>query len=403
MKIAYFDCFSGISGNMILGALIDAGLDLKELELELRKLRISGFELHAERTERQGISGTKFKVEISERQVERHLKDITQLIDQSDLSDAVKELSNKIFKQLASIEAKIHNKGVEEIHFHEVGGLDSIIDVIGSVVGIKKLGIDAVWSSKIHVGTGFVECQHGVLPVPAPATLELLKGIPIYSRAIATELVTPTGACILKNLSRSFGVMPEMKVEKIGYGAGTKDLKIPNLLRVYVGETSDGEYDKDEVILVETNIDDMNPELFDYACEMLLNQGALDVFMTSILMKKNRPATMLSVLAPPDRMDRILSTIFAETTTLGVRIHRVERKKLVRETISVRTRFGEIKVKVSRVGEQIQNVAPEYEECKEMAIRQNVPLREVYDEVRWTAQKALSERKKPHGLFSPGS
>jgi uncharacterized protein (TIGR00299 family) protein len=273
--------------------------------------------------------------------VERHLKDIIKLIDQSDLSDDVKGLSKKMFKQLATIEAKIHNKSIEEIHFHEVGGSDSIIDVIGSAAGIKKLGIDAVYSSKIHVGTGFVDCQHGVLPVPAPATLELLKGIPIYSRRVETELVTPTGACILKNLSRSFGIMPVMKVEKIGYGAGTKNLEIPNLLRVYVGEAGDGEYDKDEAILIETNLDDMNPELFDYACEMLLKQGALHVFMTPIFMKNNRPATMLSVLTTPDRLDKIFSAIFAETTTLGVRIHRLERKKLVREIIPVKTRFGE--------------------------------------------------------------
>ena len=394
MKIAYFDCFSGISGDMILGALIDAGLDLKELDLELSKLKISGFKLKAEKTEKLGISGTKFIVDVTEHHVERHLKDIIKIVDESNLSDDVKDLSKRIFKELATVEAKIHNRSTEEIHFHEVGGLDSIIDVIGSVAGIKKLGIDAVFSSKLHVGTGFVECQHGNLPVPAPATLELLKGIPIYSRGIKTELVTPTGACILKNLSGSFEVMPEMKVKEIGYGAGTKDLEIPNLLRIYVGETDGGEYDKDEAILVETNLDNMNPELFDYASEMLLKQGALDVFMTPIFMKKTRPATMLSVLTPPNRLDRIISIIFSETTTLGVRIHRLERKKLIREVVPVKTRFGEIKVKVGKVGEQIKNIAPEYEECRKMAIKQNIPLKEVYDEARGAAQKALIERHK---------
>lgn len=394
MKIAYFDCFSGISGDMILGALIDAGLDSKELESELGKLKISGFKLRMEKTVRKGISGTKFSVDINERHVERHLKDIIEIVDQSDLGDEVKNLSKKIFKELARVEAKIHNKNIEEIHFHEVGGLDSIIDVIGSVIGIKKLSIEAVYSSKVHVGTGFVECEHGTIPVPAPATLELLKGIPIYSKGIKAELVTPTGACILKTLSKSFGVVPEMKVRKIGYGAGSRDLEIPNLLRVYIGETNNGEYEKDEVILIETNLDNMSPELFDYTCETLLKQGVLDVFMTPIFMKKTRPATMLSVLTTPDKLDKAISIIFAETTTLGVRIQRVERKKLVRGIISVKTRFGEIKVKVSKIGKQIKNIAPEYENCKEIAIKQQIPLKDVYDEARGAAQKMLFEEKK---------
>ena len=394
MKIAYFDCFSGISGDMILGALIDAGLDLKELDLELRKLKISGFKLKAEKTEKLGISGTKFKVDVTEHHVERHLKDMIEIVDQSELSDDVKILSKKIFKELATVEAKIHNKNIEEIHFHEVGGLDSVIDVIGSLIGIKKLGIEGVHSSKVHVGTGFVECEHGTIPVPAPATLELLKEIPIYSEGIRAELVTPTGACILKTLSKSFGVMPEMKMKKIGYGAGSRDLEIPNLLRVYIGETNPCEYEEDEVILIETNLDDMSPELLDYTCGMLLKQGVLDVFMTPIFMKKTRLATMLSVLATSDKLEEALSIIFKETTTLGVRIQRLERKKLVREVISVKTKFGEIRVKVSKVGEQIKNIAPEYEDCKEIASRQQIPLKDVYDEARGSAQKMLFVEKK---------
>ncbi|MCK4428120.1 MAG: nickel pincer cofactor biosynthesis protein LarC [candidate division Zixibacteria bacterium] len=394
MKIAYFDCFSGISGDMILGALVDAGLDSKELESELGKLKISGFKLRMEKTIRKGISGTKFSVDINEHRVERHLKDIIEIVDQSDLGDEVKNLSKKIFKELATVEAKIHNKSIEEIHFHEVGGLDSIIDVIGSVIGIKKLGIEAVYSSKVHVGTGFVECEHGTIPVPAPATLELLKGMPIYSRGIQAELVTPTGACILKTLSKSFGVMPEMKVGEIGYGAGSRGLEIPNLLRVYIGETNPREYEKDEVILIETNLDNMSPELFDYTCEMLLKQGVLDVFMTPIFMKKTRPATMLSVLATPDKLEEALSIIFTETTTLGVRIQGLERKKLERGIISVKTRFGEIKVKVSKIGKQIKNIAPEYEDCKKIAIKQQIPLKDVYDEARRAAQKMFLDENR---------
>ena len=389
MKIAYFDCFSGVSGDMILGALIDAGLNLQELESELGKLKISGYKIKAQKAVRKGISGIKFSIDIIEQNMERRLKDIVEIIDQSDLSDNIKDLSKKIFKELATVEAKIHNKNIEEIHFHEVGGLDSIIDVIGSLIGIKKLGIEAIYSSKIHVGTGFVECQHGVIPIPAPATLELLKEISIYSKGIEAELTTPTGAAILKTLSRSFGVMQEMKVKKIGYGAGSRELEIPNLLRVYVGETNDGGYEKDEVILIETNIDNMNPEFFDYASEMLLKQGALDVFMTPIFMKKARPATMLSVLTMSDKLDKILSTIFTETTTLGVRINRLERKKLTREIIGVNTRFGEIKVKVSRIGKQIKNIAPEYEDSREIAVKQKIPLKDVYDEARKVAREIL--------------
>ena len=394
MRVAYFDCFSGASGDMILGALIDAGLDLEELESELGRLKVSGYKIKAERAIRKGISGIKFSVDVTEQDVERRLEDIIEIIDQSDLDDDVKNLSKKILVELAAIEAKIHNKNVEDICFHEVGGLDSIIDLIGSLIGIRKLGIEAIYSSKIHVGTGFVECRHGILPIPAPATLELLKDIPIYSKGIEAELTTPTGAAILKTVTKGFGVMPEMKVEKIGYGAGSRDLEIPNLLRIYIGETSDEKYEEDEVILVETNIDDINPEFFDYVSESLLRKGSLDVFMTPIFMKKNRLGTMLSILTTLDKLDEILSTIFTETTTLGVRIHRLERKKLAREIISVGTRFGDIKVKMGKFRGQIKNISPEYENCKEIAVKQGIPLKDVYDEAKEAARRALFERKR---------
>ena len=394
MKIAYFDCFSGVSGDMILGALVDAGLDIRELESELGKLKISGYRIKAEKTTRRGISGTKFSVDVTERNARRILKDIIEIIDQSGLDADIKEPSKEAFKELAKVEAKIHNKSIEEIHFHEVGGLDSIIDVIGSFIGIKKLGIEATYSSKVHVGTGFLECRHGVLPVPAPATLAMLKGIPIYSKGVEAELATPTGVCILKTLCKSFGIMPEMKVEKVGYGAGSRELEIPNLLRVYVGEASEGEYEKDEVILIETNIDNMNPELLAYASEILLKQGVLDVFMTPIFMKKNRPGTMLSVLTTRDKLDEALSTVFTEITTLGVRIHRLERKKLSRDIISVETRFGEIKVKIGKIGNQIKNIAPEYESCREIAVKHGIPLKEMYDEAKEAARKVLSVEER---------
>jgi uncharacterized protein (TIGR00299 family) protein len=394
MKIAYFDCFAGVSGDMILGALVDAGLDMRELKSGLGKLKISGYKIKSEKTTRGGISGTKFSVDIIEQRVKRSLKDIIEIIDQSDLDDDIKDLSRRTFKELAMVEAKIHGKSVDEVHFHEVGGLDSIIDVIGSFIGVKKLGVKATYSSKIHVGAGFVECQHGILPVPVPATLEMLKGVPIYSKGIQAELATPTGVCVLKTLSKSFGIMPEMRVEKVGYGAGGRDLEIPNLLRVYVGEANKEEYERDQVAVIETNIDNMNPELLAYASEIVLKQGALDVFMTPIFMKKNRPGTMLSVLTTEDKLDDILSTIFRETTTLGVRIHRSERKKLSREIMSLSTRFGEIRVKIGKIGNQITGIAPEYESCKQIAVRRQIPLKDVYDEAKEAARKlALKEKR----------
>ena len=393
MKVAYFDCFSGISGDMILGALVDAGLDIRELESELGKLKISGYKVRAEKTARKGISGTKVSVNITEQNVERGLKDIIEIVERSELDDDIKGLSKKTFQELATIEAKIHGKGIEEIHLHEVGGLDSIIDVVGSFIGVKKLGIEAIYASKIHVGSGFIESRHGVLPVPAPATLAILKGIPIYSRGIEAELATPTGVCVLKTLSKSFGIMPEMRVEKIGYGAGSRELEIPNLLRVFIGESSAEEYEADEVVVVETNIDNMNPELLAYASEALLKQGAIDVFMTPVFMRKNRPGTILSVLTTQEKLDEILSVMFAETTTLGVRLHRLERKKLSREVVSVKTRFGEVEVKIAKIGDQVKNIAPEYESCKEIAVKRGIPLKDVYDEAKEAARKALFEKK----------
>ncbi len=390
MQIAYFDCFSGISGDMILGALIDAGLDLHQLNEELKKLKMGGYTLNAKKTTRRGIAGTRFSVDADNDHVERHLKDIEKILDHSDLGEDIKDRSKAIFRELADVEAMIHNKNPGEVHFHEIGGLDSIIDIVGSLLGLKLLGIETVYASRIPVGTGFVECDHGTLPLPAPAALELLKGIPIYASGIEMELVTPTGIVILKHVAKSFGVIPEMRIHQIGYGAGSRDLNIPNLLRVWIGESKEKrEYEEDEVILVETNIDDMNPEFFGYTSEKLLERGAFDVFMTPIFMKKNRPGTLFSVLISPDTLDEMLSIIFAETTSLGIRIHRLERKKLPREILTVDTTFGCVRVKVSRVGEEIRNISPEYEDCKEIAATQGIPLRKVYEDAKTAVRKLL--------------
>jgi len=388
MRIAYFDCFSGVSGDMILGALIDAGADLHKLESELGKLKISGFTLKAEKTTRKGISGTRFFVDADHSHAERHLTDIERIMDNSGLADDIKAKAKAIFRDLAEVEAKIHNTNPGDVHFHEIGGLDSIVDVVGSLIVMKMLGIETMYASRIPVGTGFVECDHGVLPLPAPATLELLKGIPVYASSIDKELVTPTGIAILKHVVQSFGTIPEMKIERIGYGAGSRDLKIPNLLRVWIGETEvKQEYEQDEVILIETNIDNMNPEILGYALERLLERGALDVFMTPIFMKKNRPGTLLSILITPDKLDETISIIFAETHSLGRRFQRLERRKLPRELITVETSFGPVRVKVSDTGMEGRILSPEYEDCREIAARLGVPLRKVYEVAQAAAEK----------------
>lgn len=392
MRIAYFDCFSGVSGDMILGALIDAGADLNKLESELGKLKISGFTLKAEKTTRKGLSGTRFFVDADHSHAERHLSDIETIMDNSGLADDIKARAKSIFRDLAEVEAKIHNTNPGDVHFHEIGGLDSIVDVVGSLIVMKMLGIETMYASRIPVGTGFVECDHGVLPLPAPATLELLKGIPVYASSIDKELVTPTGIAILKHVVQSFGTIPEMKIERIGYGAGSRDLKIPNLLRVWIGDTEvKHEYEKDEVILIETNIDDMNPEILGYALERLLERGTLDVFMTPIFMKKNRPGTLLSILITPDKLDETLSVVFTETTSLGVRFQRLERRKLPRELITVETSFGPVRVKVGHIDTEKRIISPEYEDCREIAARLGIPLRKVYGEAQAAAEKISGE------------
>jgi len=392
MRMAYFDCFSGVSGDMILGALIDAGADLHELESELGKLNISGFTLKAEKTTRKGISGTRFFVDADHSHAERHLTDIERIVDDSGLTDDIKTRAKTIFRDLAHVEAKIHNTDPGDVHFHEIGGLDSIVDVLGSLIATKLLGIEKIYASSIPVGTGFVECDHGVLPLPAPATLELLKGIPVHASSIEKELVTPTGIAILKHVVQSFGTIPKMKIEHIGYGAGSRDLKIPNLLRVWIGETeAKEEYEKDEVILIETNIDNMNPEILGYVLERLLQKGALDAFMTSIFMKKNRPGTLLSILVTPDKLDETIATVFEETASLGIRFRRLERRKLPREQMTVETSFGPVRVKVSQVDTEKRIISPEYEDCCEIAARMGIPLRKVYGEAQVAAEKLLGK------------
>jgi uncharacterized protein (TIGR00299 family) protein len=391
MKIAYFDCFSGISGDMTVGALLDAGLKIETLEKELKKLGLSGYQLEVNKVVKKGISATRFKVKIKEEGVERRFKDILTILEESELDEEIKKETIKIFFNIAQVESKIHQKDIDKIHFHEIGGLDSIIDITSAVIGIKTLRIEEIHSSALPVGKGFVKCAHGVIPVPAPATLELLKNIPTYNGGIESEMITPTGAAIISTLAKSFGERPLMKIERIGYGAGEKEFTIPNLLRVSIGEKilkdenlKDG-YVSDEAVLIETNIDDMNPEFYDYIMDQLFSQGALDVFLTPIQMKKNRPAHMLSIIVYEQNLKEVLEVLFSESTTLGVRLRELKRLRLGQQNFIAETKYGKIKVKVGMFKGEIKNIAPEYEDCKKMAKQHQVPLKEVYEEVKKVA------------------
>jgi uncharacterized protein (TIGR00299 family) protein len=397
MKIAYFDCFSGISGNMVLGALIDAGLEVEWLRQELAKLKLASYKIEASRVLKRHIVGTLVDVKTQEEGVERHLGDILDIIERSDLSGEVKGTSKAIFTKLAEAEAKVHGLDVEDIHFHEVGGLDAIVDIVGSVVGLRSLGIEEVYSSPLHLGTGFVKCAHGMLPVPAPATLELVRGVPTYGRDVEAELTTPTGAAIITTLAKGFGRVPLMEVGAIGYGAGHRDLPIPNLLRVSIGKAVEPRgqgYEEDVVTVMEANIDDMNPEFYEHMMGRLFERGALDVFLTPIQMKRNRPAVKVSALVGEADLGGVLDAFFEETTTLGVRLCESKRKKLSRESIVIETKYGQVDVKVGKLGDVIKNISPEYEDCRRIASQLGVSLKEVYEEARKAAREILYGREE---------
>jgi pyridinium-3,5-bisthiocarboxylic acid mononucleotide nickel chelatase len=383
MTLAYFDCFSGISGDMTLGALVDAGLPIEVLRSELAKLGLPGYALSSEKVRRSGLSATKVQVILDEKvQPARHLSDIQKIINGSFLSPAVKQKSLSIFQRLAEVEAKVHGTTPEKVHFHEVGAVDALVDIVGSVIGLEHLGITEIIGSPLNVGSGTVHTAHGKLPVPAPATAELLREIPLYSSSVTFELTTPTGAAIISTLASSFGPLPQMKVRSIAYGAGNKDIPgQPNVLRLLLGELLPA-YDEDMSMVIETNIDDMNPQLYDHLIEKLLAQGAQDVYLTPIIMKKGRPGILLSVLTDRLQSDAMLDILFRETTSIGVRIQETGRKKLQREIREVETAYGKVRVKVSRRGEEVLTVTPEYEDCKKLAEEKQVPLKQVMEEAK---------------------
>ncbi len=385
MRIAYFDCFSGASGDMILGSLIDAGLSPRRLREELKKLRISTVRLRVQKALKRGISGTQVIVEgKNEKRSHRNLQEVLGIVGRSGVETEVKEKSEEIFKRIASVEAKIHQVPIEEVHFHELGGLDSIVDIVGSVWGLRQLGVEKIYVSTVNVGAGFVACEHGILPVPAPATLSLMEGKPIYSSGVERELLTPTGAAILTTLGSEFGSMPRINVERIGYGAGRDDLPHPNLLRLVVG-TSESTSRKETVAVIETNIDDMNPQFYDYVMEKLLAMKALEVFITPILMKKNRPGHLLTVICPSGKLPSVAEFFFKETSTLGLRWHSEEREKTDREILSLRTKYGRIRLKLARWEGEVVNLSPEYDDCKRLALEKGVPLKEVFEEAKRAA------------------
>ena len=422
MKIAYFDCFSGISGDMTLGALVDAGVPPDVLTEELSTLKLDAeFTLRFEKATKHGITGTRAIVEVHPAHADshhehphdhdhghdhehdhdhghthhhdhgpsRHLSDIFKLLDDSDLDAEIRDTAKRVFDRLAEAEAKVHNMTKAKVHLHEVSGIDSIVDIVGSVIGLAHLDVDAVYASPLSLGRGLVRCAHGLMPVPVPGTMELLQGVPIQQTDIPKELVTPTGAALITTLSQAFGVMPQMRLDRIGYGAGTRDLEQrPNLLRLCLGEktsssdshTTHHHVETDSVDIIDTNVDDMSPEITGYVTSQLFEHGALDVFLTPIFMKKNRPATQITVLCPTARRDKLIELLLTETTTFGVRLSSANRVKLRRDFTQVETQWGTIQAKRGYLNGALIKTVPEYEDCKRLAEHNNVPLRQVYAE-----------------------
>jgi pyridinium-3,5-bisthiocarboxylic acid mononucleotide nickel chelatase len=395
MKLAYFDCFSGISGDMTLGALLDAGLPLEHLRSSLRALQVPGWQLSAEKVWKNGMAATYVQVAIEDQTKHRSLSAILDILQKSPLARHVREHASAIFTKLGEAEASVHDVPLEKIHFHEVGAVDAIIDIVGACIGFDALGIEKFACSPLNVGGGTAKMAHGILPVPAPATAKLLQGKPTYSNGVQRELVTPTGAAIVATLCDHFGPQPPMAVDAIGYGAGTADLEgQPNVMRLMIGETlseSVGQLAQqsvphpfagfdEEVSVLEANLDDMNPQIYGYFLEKALAAGALDVYTAPVQMKKNRPGTLLTVLCKPQDVTALSSLIFAETTTFGVRTYRAQRRILPREHVTVSTSFGDVRIKLSRVNGAILHVAPEYDDCRKLALEKNVPLQRVIAE-----------------------
>ncbi len=366
---------------MTLGALLDLGVDQKELFSQLDSLGVDGYELKAAKKQINGITGTDFNVIINKTQPHhhRHLNDIESIIDKGKIDGEAKKLAKHIFEVIARSEAKIHGKSIREIHFHEVGAIDSIVDIVGAAICISLIKPDKILSSPLHLGSGTISCAHGIMPVPAPATADILKGVPVYSNGVKGELVTPTGAAIIKSIVSDFGPLPAMTLDKTGYGAGKKQLDRPNLLRVFWGKDSEGT--GEELVLLETNIDDMNPEIYSYLLPLLLEKGAMDAYLTNIIMKKGRPGVILSVLCEPGTSKHLEELIFTETSTLGIRQLKLKRSCLDRVQSTIQSDMGPVIVKLAYKGGKLLKLAPEYEECRKLAQKKGLPLKTVYESI----------------------
>jgi uncharacterized protein (TIGR00299 family) protein len=385
LKIAYFDCFSGISGDMCLGALIDAGVFPVELEKELNKIRAVNFRFSVKKVKRSNIAACKTDV-ISEKHgksTRKKWKDIEKIIHGSSLSKDIKKTGLDIFERLFRAEAEAHGDPFDKVHLHELGATDCIVDIFGTIIGLKMLGVEKIYSSPINLGSGTVKTRHGILSVPAPATALILKNVPVYSETISSELTTPTGAVLIKELACAYGGIPPMDIVKVGTGAGNSDFRSwPNVLRIFVGNAFSPHYGKgetrgphkDSVTVIETNIDDMNPQLYEYVFERLYKAGAVDIYLTQIIMKKGRPGVKLTVLCKEDRKEELMDVVLRETSTIGLRFYEMERKVLPREIKTADTEFGKVRIKYTRYGDKIIRAAAEYEDCKKIAKKNKVPL-----------------------------
>jgi len=389
MKIAYFDCFSGISGDMCLGALVDAGVPLRHIETELKKIPVKGYRLESRNVKRGHLAACKVDVLLNSRGKSpkgaiRTFRDIREIIGRSSLSEAMKQKGLTLFKLLFDAESKVHGEPLNKVHLHELGAVDCVVDIFGTLIGLEKLGIEKVYASPINLGQGSVKTVHGTLPVPAPAVAGILKGVPVYSKTIQSELTTPTGAAIIRGLSDSFGEMPLMELAETGTGAGSRDFEDwPNVMRIFVGTAgplSRGKQD-DSITVIETNIDDMNPQIFGYVMEKLFEAGALDVYLTQIVMKKNRPGVKLTVLCRQKDRDTLAGIVLRETSTIGLRFFDVQRKVLQRRLETVDTAFGRIRVKRSVLEDGTTRQTPEFDDGKKIAKKLNVPLIDVLNSV----------------------
>ncbi len=375
MRLLYFDCFAGVSGDMTLGALVSAGADRRALVEGLESLDFGNFEVTFAQVERAGISAVHAKVSTDEQHHHRGLSQILKIIDRARLSAGVKDRAARIFTRLGAAEAHVHNVPIEQVHFHEVGALDAIVDIVGACIGFELLGIEGFASSALHVGSGTVEMAHGRFPVPPPAVAELLRDKPIYATDIVGELVTPTGASIVSTLCESYGPLPALRVRATGYGAGGRSYeKFPNVLRVFVGET-EREAQNERLLMIETNLDDVSPQIVGHVMERAFKRGALDCYFTPVQMKKNRPGVLVSILCRPTEREALMQLLFSETTTLGVRSYEVERRALAREIVPVETQYGAIRIKIARLEGRISNITPEYDDCRAAAERFDVSLR----------------------------